>query len=632
MSLQFAMFQEKSDWVPPSELPDLSGATEIAIDLETRDPNIKSLGPGWPRKDGYIIGFAIATSFWSGYLPIRHESGGNLDVNIVNKYMEEVLKINCPKIMHNAQYDLGWLKAEGFKVNGHIIDTMVVASLLDENRFSYSLNSVAFDYIEKIKSEKGLEQAAREFGLDPKADMWQMPPMFVGPYATADAEITLELWNYFKNLIPKENITTVFELERDLLPCLVDMTYKGIRIDLDRVERTSQYIRKKELESLKKIKHICGFDPEIWAAQSLAKAFDEVGVPYPKTEKGQPSFTKQFLQSTDHELAKNILEAREFNKTNGTFINGLLKYVDESGRIHGHINQIRSDDGGTVSGRISMNNPNLQQIPARHEELGPMIRSVFMPEEGEQWASIDYSQQEPRILVHFASALQGGKSGRIMKGVDEFVDGYINDPDMDFHSMVADMADIPRKQAKTINLGMMYGMGVNKLADQLDVSKEEAKELTNQYHDRVPFVKKTMDAVSKTLQDNKRGGYIMSILGRKLRFNLFEPASFGVHKAMPYEEARAHYGEHTNLKRAFTYKALNRLIQASAADMTKRAMVDLYQNHGVVPLLQIHDELAISVKTREIAENISQVMENTVDLKVPMKTDLEIGPSWGEAK
>jgi len=632
MSLQFAMFQEKSDWVPPSELPDLSGATEIAIDLETRDPNIKSLGPGWPRKDGYIIGFAIATSFWSGYLPIRHESGGNLDVNIVNKYMEEVLKINCPKIMHNAQYDLGWLKAEGFKVNGHIIDTMVVASLLDENRFSYSLNSVAFDYIEKIKSEKGLEQAAREFGLDPKADMWQMPPMFVGPYATADAEITLELWNYFKNLIPKENITTVFELERDLLPCLVDMTYKGIRIDLDRVERTSQYIRKKELESLKKIKHICGFDPEIWAAQSLAKAFDEVGVPYPKTEKGQPSFTKQFLQSTDHELAKNILEAREFNKTNGTFINGLLKYVDESGRIHGHINQIRSDDGGTVSGRISMNNPNLQQIPARHEELGPMIRSVFMPEEGEQWASIDYSQQEPRILVHFASALQGGKSGRIMKGVDEFVDGYINDPDMDFHSMVADMADIPRKQAKTINLGMMYGMGVNKLADQLDVSKEEAKELTNQYHDRVPFVKKTMDAVSKTLQDNKRGGSIMSILGRKLRFNLFEPASFGVHKAMPYEEARAHYGEHTNLKRAFTYKALNRLIQASAADMTKRAMVDLYQNHGVVPLLQIHDELAISVKTREIAENISQVMENTVDLKVPMKTDLEIGPSWGEAK
>lgn len=632
MSLQFAMFQEKSDWVPPSELPDLSEATEIAIDLETRDPNIKSLGPGWPRKDGYIIGFAIATSFWSGYLPIRHESGGNLDTNIVNKYMEEVLKINCPKIMHNAQYDLGWLKAEGFKVNGHIIDTMVVASLLDENRFSYSLNSVAFDYIEKIKSEKGLEQAAREFGLDPKADMWQMPPMFVGPYATVDAEITLELWNYFKNLIPKENITTVFELERDLLPCLVDMTYKGIRIDLDRVERTSQYIRKKELESLKKIKHICGFDPEIWAAQSLAKAFDEVGVPYPKTEKGQPSFTKQFLQSTDHELAKNILEAREFNKTNGTFINGLLKYVDESGRIHGHINQIRSDDGGTVSGRISMNNPNLQQIPARHEELGPMIRSVFMPEEGEQWASIDYSQQEPRILVHFASALQGGKTNRVMKGVDEFVDGYINDPDMDFHSMVADMADIPRKQAKTINLGMMYGMGVNKLADQLDVSKEEAKELTNQYHDRVPFVKKTMDAVSKTLQDNKRGGYIMSILGRKLRFNLFEPASFGVHKAMPYEEARAHYGDHTNLKRAFTYKALNRLIQASAADMTKRAMVDLYQNHGVIPLLQIHDELAISVKTREIAENISQVMENTVDLKVPMKTDLEIGPSWGEAK
>ena len=632
MSLQFAMFQEKSDWVPPTELPDLSNAKEIAVDLETRDTNIKSLGPGWPRKDGYIIGFAVATSFWSGYLPIKHEGGGNLDSNIVKKFMQEVLSLPCPKVMHNAQYDLGWLKSEGFEVNGKIIDTMVVASLLDENRFSYSLNAVAFDYIEKIKSEKGLEQAAREFGLDPKADMWQMPPMFVGPYATADAEITLEVWECFKNLITKENLKTVFELERDLLPCLVDMTYRGIRIDLDRVEQTSQYIRKKEIQAVKKIKDLCGFEPEIWAAQSLAKAFDKLSIPYPKTEKNAPSFTKNFLQTTDHELAKSILQAREYNKTNGTFINGLLKYVDDKGRIHGHINQIRSDDGGTVSGRISMNNPNLQQIPARHEELGPMIRSVFMPEEGEKWASIDYSQQEPRILVHFASALQGGKSGRIMQGVDDFVNGYINDPDMDFHSMVAEMADIPRKSAKVLNLALMYGMGVAKMSNQLDVSLEEAKELTAQYHERVPFVKKTMDIVSQTLQDNKRNGYIVSILGRKLRFNLFEPTSFGVHKAMGYEEARAHYGDHTALKRAYTYKALNRLIQASAADMTKKAMSDLYNEHKIIPLLQIHDELAISVKDKSQAKGIANIMENTVQLKVPMKTDLEIGLSWGEAK
>ena len=578
MTLQFAMFQEKSDWVPPTELPDLSSAKEIAIDLETKDPNIKSLGPGWPRKDGYIIGFAVATSFWSGYLPIRHEGGGNLDANIVKSFMQEVLTLPCPKVMHNAQYDLGWLKSEGYQVNGNIIDTMVVASLLD------------------------------------------------------DAEITLEVWSCFKNLITKENLKTVFELERDLLPCLVDMTFRGIRVDLDKVEQTSQYIRRKEIESLNKIKDLCGFEPEIWAAQSLAKAFDKLSIPYPKTEKNAPSFTKNFLQTTDHELAKSILQAREYNKTNGTFINGLLKYVDDKGRIHGHINQIRSDDGGTVSGRISMNNPNLQQIPARHEELGPMIRSVFLPEEGEKWASIDYSQQEPRILVHFASALQGGKSGRIMKGVDDFVNGYINDPDMDFHSMVAEMADIPRKSAKVLNLALMYGMGVAKMSNQLDCSLEEAKELTAQYHDRVPFVKKTMDIVSQTLQDNKRDGYIVSILGRKLRFNLFEPSSFGVHKAMPYEEARAHYGDHTALKRAYTYKALNRLIQASAADMTKKAMSDLYNEHKIIPLLQIHDELAISVKDESQAKTIANIMENTVQLKVPMKTDLEIGLSWGEAK
>jgi DNA polymerase-1 len=203
---------------------------------------------------------------------------------------------------------------------------------------------------------------------------------------------------------------------------------------------------------------------------------------------------------------------------------------------------------------------------------------------------------------------------------------------MDFHSMVAEMADIPRKSAKVLNLALMYGMGVAKMSNQLDVSLEEAKELTAQYHERVPFVKKTMDIVSQTLQDNKRNGYIVSILGRKLRFNLFEPTSFGVHKAMGYEEARAHYGDHTALKRAYTYKALNRLIQASAADMTKKAMSDLYNEHKIIPLLQIHDELAVSVKDESQAKSIANIMENTVQLKVPMKTDLEIGLSWGEAK
>jgi DNA polymerase I-like protein with 3'-5' exonuclease and polymerase domains len=625
-----AMFTPKTEWVPPHELPDLSEAKTIAIDVETKDPNLKTKGPGWPTGDGEVVGYAVAVDGWKGYVPIRHGGGGNIDERIVNNWMKKVCESPAEKIMHNAQYDAGWLRRMGFKVNGRIIDTMVIASLLDENRFSYSLNALAFEYLSKTKSEKNLTEAARDFGVDPKAELWKLPSMHVGPYAEVDAELTLELWNYFKPLISKEDLWSVVNLELDVLPVLIDMTWKGVRVDQDRVERTRDFLLKEEKSMLAKIKHLTGMNVEVWAAQSLAKAFDTVGIQYPKTEKGAPSFTKSFLSDHNHELPKMILRTRDLNKTHGTFINTIMKHTAHDGRIHSHINQIRSDDGGTVSGRISMSNPNLQQIPARDPELGPMIRSLFLPEENEQWASIDFSQQEPRILVNYAHAY-GKSQGHDMKGVQEFVDGYQNDPDMDFHTMVADMANIPRKQAKTINLGMMYGMGVNKLSDQLDIPVEEAKGLVKQYHERVPFVKMLMHGVMNKLNSRQSSGSIRSILGRKCRFDLWEPDTFAMNKALPLKDALNEHGPTTRLKRAYTYKALNRLIQASAADMTKQAMVDIHKL-GITPLIQIHDEVAVSVSNDHQVDSIVHAMENAVKLNVPSKVDVEIGPSWGESK
>jgi len=625
-----AMFTPKTEWVPPHELPDLSEAKTIAIDVETKDPNLKTKGPGWPTGDGEVVGYAVAVDGWKGYVPIRHGGGGNIDERIVNNWMKKVCESPAEKIMHNAQYDAGWLRRMGFKVNGRIIDTMVIASLLDENRFSYSLNALSFEYLSKTKSEKNLTEAARDFGVDPKAELWKLPSMHVGPYAEVDAELTLELWNYFKPLISKEDLWSVVNLELDVLPVLIDMTWKGVRVDQDRVERTRDFLLKEEKSMLAKIKHVTGMNVEVWAAQSLAKAFDTVGINYPKTEKGAPSFTKSFLSEHNHELPKMILRTRDLNKTHGTFINTIMKHTAHDGRIHSHINQIRSDDGGTVSGRISMSNPNLQQIPARDPELGPMIRSLFLPEEKEQWASIDFSQQEPRILVHYAHAY-GKSQGHDMKGVQEFVDGYQNDPDMDFHTMVADMANIPRKQAKTINLGMMYGMGVNKLSDQLDIPVEEAKGLVKQYHERVPFVKMLMHGVMNKLNSRQSSGSIRSILGRKCRFDLWEPDTFAMNKALPLKDALNEHGPTTRLKRAYTYKALNRLIQASAADMTKQAMVDIHKL-GITPLIQIHDEVAVSVSNDHQVDSIVYAMENAVKLNVPSKVDVEIGPSWGESK
>lgn len=629
MSLQMAMFTPKTEWVPPAELPDLSNAKRIAIDVETRDPDIKTMGPGWATGNGEVVGYAIATDEWSGYIPVGHKGGGNLDKRIVGKWLKKVFELPCDKIMHNAQYDAGWIKREGFTLNGRIIDTMLIGSLLDENRYSYSLNALSFDLLGKTKSEKDLVEAARTFGLDPKAEMWKMPAMYVGPYAEVDAQLALELWNYMSVEVGKEGLWDIVNLELDLLPCLVDMTYRGVRVDQDRVERTRDQLLKREKELQKEIKRQAGFGVEIWAAQSLAKAFDEMGIQYPKTERGAPSFTKNFLNDQTHPFAKLVVEARNINKTSGTFINSIMRYCASDGRIHGHINQIRSDDGGTVSGRISMNNPNLQQIPARDPEIGPMIRSLFLPEEGQEWAAIDFSQQEPRILVHYAH-VYGKARGIPLQGAKEFVQRYNEDPATDFHTMVAEMAGIGRKQAKTINLGMMYGMGVNKLSDQLDIPVEEAKKLIAQYHDRVPFVKGLMHGVMNRLNEKEASGSIRSILGRKCRFDLWEPDSFAMHKALPYRDAVKEYGETTRLKRAFTYKALNRLIQASAADMTKQAMVNLYKM-GHLPLIQVHDEVAMSVNNREQAEEFAKVMESAVPLEVPNKCDVEVGPSWGEA-
>ena len=630
MALQMAMFAPKSEWVPPHELPDITNAKKIAIDVETKDPNLKQNGPGWATGDGEVVGYAIAVDDWSGYIPIRHTGGGNLDEKIVNRWLKKVFECPADKIMHNAQYDMGWIRRMGFDIKGKVYDTMVLASLLDENRFSYSLNALAYEYLNKTKSEKILTEAAQAFGLDPKAEMYKMPAMFVGPYAEVDAEVTLELYNFLRVKIEQDGLGQIMDLETRLLPCLVDMTWRGVRVDLDKAERTRNALLKREKEVLKNIKKLAGFDVEIWAAQSIAKAFDAQGLTYDRTEKGAPSFTKSYLSDHPHALPQLIVEARNLNKTSGTFINTILKHCRSDGRIHSHINQIRSDDGGTVSGRISMNNPNLQQIPARDPELGPMIRSLFLPEEGDQWAAIDFSQQEPRILVHYAHVF-GEQRGQPLRGAKDFVDRYNQDPSTDFHTMVSEMTNISRKRAKTVGLGILYGMGVNKLAGELDVPVDEAKDVLKHFNETLPFVKGLSMGVMNRLNQKDSKGELRSLLGRRCRFNLWEPDTFEMNKALPYEDAVKAYGDTVRLKRAYTYKALNRLIQASAADMTKKAMVDIYEQ-GMLPMIQIHDEIAMSVKNREEAENISQIMQNAIPLSIPNKCDVEVGPSWGEAK
>ena len=616
-TLQQPLFTPETEWVPPDRLPDLSGHLEIAIDLETRDPNLLTMGSGSVRRDGEVVGIAVAVEGWSGYFPIAHEGGGNMDRALVLDWFEELLQTTATKIFHNAMYDVSWIRSLGFHINGGIIDTMIAASLIDENRFSYTLDSVGKDYVGMRKNEKLLQDAAKDFGVNPKAEMWRLPAPFVGEYAEKDAEITLKLWHALQHEISKQDLWDVFNLETNLFPCLVDMKFKGVRVDVQKAMSVKAELLETEKKLLQDINKIAGFDVEIWAAASIAKAFDGQKIPYDRTEKGAPSFTKNFLATHPAELPKLINEAREINKANTTFIDTILKH-EHNGRIHSEINQIRSDQGGTVTGRFSYNNPNLQQIPARHKHLGPLIRSLFIPEEKHMWGCFDYSQQEPRILVHFASLMK-------LEGTGSIVDAY-NDGSADFHQMIADMAGIERKQAKTINLGIMYGMGKNKLMAELGLLKDAAEKLLKTYHQRAPFVKMLSEAVARRADDS---GKIRTIGGRLCHFDMWEPHGFGIKKPLPHADALREHGP--GIKRAFTYKALNKLIQGSAADMTKLSMLALYRE-GVIPHIQIHDELDISVSSIEEAQKIINVMEQAVELQVPNKVDFEKGDSWGDIK
>ena len=395
------------------------------------------------------------------------------------------------------------------------------------------------------------------------------------------------------------------------------MKFKGVRVDVEGAHRLKKKLSEQETQLLQEVKKETQIECQIWAARSIAKVFDKLKLPYERTLKTQaPSFTKNFLSSHEHPLVKKIAKVREINKAHTTFIDTIIRY-EHKGRIHADINQIRSDAGGTVTGRFSYSNPNLQQIPARNKDLGPLIRSLFLPESGCEWGCFDYSQQEPRLVVHYASLDQD-------TSVFNVKDSYLSS-NADFHTIVAKMADIPRDQAKTINLGLFYGMGKAKLQAELGVSKDKAEDLFSVYHERVPFVKRLMRSVSNRAQQR---GQIRTLLGRLCRFHLWEPNRFGINKALPFEEATLEHGQ-GNIRRAYTYKALNKLIQGSAADMTKKSMLDLYKE-GIIAHIQIHDELDLSVESPDQAKKIIEIMENAVTLEIPNKVDYESGKNWGD--
>ena len=312
---------------------------------------------------------------------------------------------------------------------------MIAGSLVDENRFRYDLGSLGRDYVGIGKNEAVLKETAAHWGIDHKAEMYKLPAMYVGEYAEQDAVLTLKLWQEMKKEIINQDLEDIFDLESDLFPCLVDMRFKGVRVDVEAAHTLKKTLIAEENALLNAIEKETNVRPQIWAASSIAEVFENLKIEFDRTEKTQaPSFTKNFLQEHKHPVVNMIAKAREVNKAHTTFIDSILRY-QHKGRIHAEINQLRNAGGGTVTGRFSYQNPNLQQIPARNKDLGPKIRSLFIPENGCKWGCFDYSQQEPRLVVHYASLYK-------LPSVYDVIDAYNNDPNADFHQTVADMAPV----------------------------------------------------------------------------------------------------------------------------------------------------------------------------------------------
>jgi DNA polymerase I-like protein with 3'-5' exonuclease and polymerase domains len=633
-------------WTLPAELPDLSGAPLISLDIETFDPELTDKGPG-VRRGGYIVGIAVGVPGgrrW--YLPFGHSTGVQFPREKVLDWARvELCRPGQAKVGANLLYDLDFLTAAGVPVTGPFYDVQIAEPLIDENAGRYNLDALGEKYLGEKKDVSLLETEVRRRGLrgNVQSHIWEVPPEFVGPYAEKDVDLPLRILKLQSGIMDEQGLKDLFILESKLIPLLLQMRQTGVRVNIRRAKQVGFKLRERLDVALVELETAAGQDVDIWAAASIAQAFDRAGIEYPRTSKTDaPSFKKEWLERHPSRLANIIAECRRLDKFIGTFIDGMILGNHIGGRIHCEFNQLRSDDYGTVSGRLSSSHPNLQQVPKRDDELGPLVRSIFIPEPGQDWGRTDYSQIEYRLLAHYGTG----------PGSDYVREMYRKNPDVDFHQICADRAGIKRGQAKNLNFAVVYGAGVDKTAVMLGgVDREQARAFLESYHTELPFIKGTARIASRRADDR---GWIKTILGRRRRFNTWEPADFELSKKADPMENRQAMSEwvqkkidaaraagtkipRAGVRRAGTYKALNSLIQGSAADLLKKAMVDCYDAgifREIAPLLTVHDEIDASVPRTKVGKQafaeMVRIMETAIPLRVPVLVESKIGRDWGK--
>lgn len=609
------MFQTSSNWAPIGFLPDLSHERQVALDVETKDPLLTTQGPGWHRGDGYVTGISVACSSHNFYLPINHAHGDNLDKDMVIKWLKDLVKVDREYIFHNAPYDLGWLRTLGVYPQGTIRDTQIIESLINEERQDgYSLNSLSEHYLKRPKDETLLRTVASEWGIDPKKDMWKLPAKYVGPYAEMDTKNTLEVYQRQLPLIQRDELDRVFDLESKITPIIVDMNWRGIKVDVEAAIRLNEEWEITEKELRKSLKNV-----DIWSTPQLAKLLDSEGISYPKTDKQNPSITKEYLQNygTKSPILGRIQHVRELNRLRNTFVYGNIITGNINGRVHPNFLQVAVEGGGTRTGRFSCRNPNIQQIPKRSSLVdAKRIRSLYTADSGQLWAKLDYSSQEPRMQIHYGikknyesaikakEVVEGGK--KLYAFIEESCPGINYD------------------QAKAVVLGRSYGMGKAKMAEQLGVDEDECGKILESFDTYCPFIG---DLARKASEQAGRYGYVRTILGRRRRFDYWVPAGYSTDRARPIygkDKAIELYGE---VERDGTNKAFNAVIQGSCADQTKLSLISAV-NAGLVPISTVHDEISFAVSSPEEAQQAKEIMEQAIQLEIKTEADLDLGQTW----
>jgi len=596
----------------------------IAVDIETKDPLLREKGNGVYRNDGYILGVSFSNGDISEYYPWAHPEINPLEAGKNLEYVKEQLRGSSRKIFANGLYDLDWLvNWANFKIGGSFEDIQIAEPLLDEYRKSYSLENLAKHYLGEGKSYSGPAQYAREQGWIPEGSdkathlLWKMPSCVISEYASMDALETYKIFKLQEEKLREQNLEEIYALEMSLYPLLLQMRKVGVRIDEQRLYKTGMELADLRSDLQDELDNIAGQELNVNSNRDLETLFLKKDLPVvygePTTNminkgnfKGNPSFEKRVLQRVDHPIAQKILELRHITTLMNMFI---IPYPDllVDGRLHCQFNQLRSDEYGTVSGRFSSSNPNLQQVSAKDESdyihtdseilNGQVIRKLFIPEEGCEWLKMDWSQIEYRLIAHYASG----------EGSDVIRERYNESPDTDYHAEMGLMTGLEdRKIVKTLNFGTSYGMGVEKMSAMYNWNLAEAKEIYRRYHEKVPFVKETSRKVSNKA---KKVGYIRTILHRRARLQDSNKA----------------------------YVMFNRLIQGSAADLMKKAMSDAYQAgvfNWLSPHLCVHDEMDVSVPTtkvgKEAGNELKYIMENCLKLRVPIYAKMEVGKNWGE--